>query len=220
MFLRFLLIHLINLYWIVMILKFYILNSDLEEMLYDVAVMEIQEYNHEIRKIINRILSRLKQSGPECHWKFLLPCLKAGRHPGGIEFALWASQVRPRAVRKLICSSTDMFPRGCILWRPVNWLHWGFKPPPRGCFLRHCFKVIFRQGFSSFDNGHFAFINTTGCYKKLSKWRAIGKEIMFSRIMRLWEACIWSSRLTVTTIKHQETTQSSFSPTGRIAHCT
>ena len=50
-----------------MILKFYILNSNLEEMLYDVAVMEIQEYNHKIRKIINRILSRLKQSGPECH---------------------------------------------------------------------------------------------------------------------------------------------------------
>ena len=50
-----------------MILKFYILNSDLEEMFYDMAVMEIQEYNHEIRKIINRILSRLKQSGPECH---------------------------------------------------------------------------------------------------------------------------------------------------------
>lgn len=50
-----------------MILKFYILNSDLEEMFYDMAVMEIQDYNHEIRKIINRILSRLKQSGPYCH---------------------------------------------------------------------------------------------------------------------------------------------------------
>ena len=34
-----------ELYWIVMILKFYILKSDLEEMLYDVAVLEIQEHN-------------------------------------------------------------------------------------------------------------------------------------------------------------------------------
>lgn len=125
----------------------------------------------------------------------------------------------PEQQESVSAAVPPVFPQGCILWRPVNWLRWGFKLPPRGCFLRHCFKVIFRQEFSSFDNGHFQSINPIGCYKKLPKWWAIGKEIIFSRIMRLWEACIWSSRWTVATVKPQEITQSLFSPTGRIAQC-